>query len=229
MPEEESRVAGAIEGAGKPTSGGAGVVQARAPIPKLVAELLWAQWWELGPYANAVMMWASMPYAFSGVSPMGAKQVIAAVDLGRPQTIAVAKMTAVMVKLNMANMVAGITAAVADERPDSVAKVSIELMLMNEMEVLTIVTNTMVANGNMTQAAVIAKAMGEHGHGEFLKMVATENLPESLQKVKGAFDGAVGAVAGMLPGSGGADDNASEGSVADEVMAAQGKQKTAKE
>lgn len=48
-------------------------------------------------------------------------------------------------------------------------------------------------------------------------MVATENLPESLQKVKGAFDGAVGAVAGMLPGSGGADDNASEGSVADEV------------
>lgn len=60
----------------------------------------------------------------------------------------------------------------------------------------------------------------QHGHGEFLKMVATQNLPEPLQKVKGALDSAVGAVAGMLPGGGGAEGNASEGSVADEVRCA---------
>lgn len=55
------------------------------------------QWWELGPWANLIMMRAALPYVFSGILPVGAKQTIAAVNMGRAQTIAVAKLTAIMV------------------------------------------------------------------------------------------------------------------------------------
>ena len=55
------------------------------------------QWWELGPWANLIMMRAALPYALSGLSPVGAQQTIVAVNMGRAQTIAVAKLTAIMV------------------------------------------------------------------------------------------------------------------------------------
>ena len=60
-------------------------------------------------------------------------------------------------------------------------------------------------------------AVLQHGHGEFLKMVATKNMPEPLQRAKEGIDGVVGAVKGALPGVGDKDESDSQASVTDQV------------
>ncbi len=57
----------------------------------------------------------------------------------------------------------------------------------------------------------------QHGHGEFLKMVATKHMPKPLQRAKEGFDGVVGAVAGALPGVGDKDETDSQASETDQV------------
>lgn len=94
--EEES---GVLEGAGSGTVGGAGLLTQHAPLPTLLLQMLWIQWWELGPWAQFIMAKAALPQMFHGMHAIGASQVIAAVRLGRPQTVATAKLTAIMVCL----------------------------------------------------------------------------------------------------------------------------------
>lgn len=59
--DEESADRGALEGAGSGTLGGAGLLSQRAPLPSLLLEMLYVQWWELGPWAQIVMAKAALP------------------------------------------------------------------------------------------------------------------------------------------------------------------------
>lgn len=152
---------------------------------------------KLGPMAQMYMAWRAAPYMLSGVVPSGAAQVIAATDYSQAAIASIARMTAIMVKLGFVKLVASITSqCVRQDRPDAVAKVSVEMMLAAEVAAMTDITNEMVARGDISDATYICKAMAENGHEEFMEMVAKEQLPESVKNAKEKVDGAIAWVTG---------------------------------
>lgn len=172
----------------------------QATIPGLIVKMM-ADSFRLGPVTNFYMFSAALPYTFSGIAASGARAVIAGVDRG--QQALVAQQTATMVKLGFVDTVAAITSAVVQaDHPDAVAKVSIEMMLAAELDALTRITQKMVEQGNIRDAMTISEAMRQHGHDEFLQMVASDKLPAPVAAAKEKLDSAVNWVTGGGGGTG---------------------------